>query len=167
MDDINTLLDELSSFQAKKPLSQNLSNEKPEALTEDNLNDYILKKASSLIDMSLESVAELKPYVAQACNPDEIAALAELINSTAKALETINKLNLQKHKLQDDIKLKQMEHNFKREMNSITDSSSTVNNNVYIATREEIFKKFISTSENEIIIDGTVNGAEERPNTDS
>ena len=76
MDDINTLLDELSSFQTKKPFSQNSNNEKPEALTEDNLNDYILKKASSLIDMSLESVAELKPYVAQACNPDEITALA-------------------------------------------------------------------------------------------
>ena len=157
MDDISTLLDELSSFETKKITNQIVNIEKQDTPTEDNLNEYILKRASALIDMSLESVAEIKPYVSQACNPDEIAALAELVNSTAKALEAINKINLQKRKLSDDIKLKSMEHDFKREMNTTNSGPSTVNNNVYIASREEIFKRFITSPESEIVLDNDDN----------
>lgn len=156
MDDISTLLDELSSYQNKKNTPQPIHTERQDVPTDENLNDYILKRASTLIDMSLESVAELKPYVSQACNPDEIAALAELVNSTAKAIETLNKINIQRRKSQDDIKLKEIDQQFKKEMNSLPSNSPTVNNNVFVASREEIFKKFISDNSQEVVLDSEI-----------
>jgi len=143
MDDYSTLLDEISSFNTQ-PVQKTQKNN--EQLTEDNLNEYILKRASTLVDMSIEAIEELKPYVVQGCNPDEIASLAEMINASSKAIEAVNKLNLLKKKFENDVKLKELDYEKKKELCSMQSSTPTnvTNNNVYIASREEIFKKYIT-----------------------
>ena len=142
MDDISTLLNELSSYNSKPNITK--TEQIVEAVpTEEELNNYILKRVSTLIDMNMEAIADIKPYVVQGCNPDEIASLAELFNSASKAVEVANKLNLQKKKFENDVKLKAIEHQFKKEIASIDTGPSTVNNNVFVASREEIFKRYI------------------------
>lgn len=143
MDDYSTLLDEISSFNTQPAQKTQKTNE---VLSEDNLNEYILKRASTLVDMSIEAIEELKPYVVQGCNPDEIASLAEMINASSKAIEAVNKLNLLKKKFDNDVKLKELDYEKKKELSSLqnTSPSTVTNNNVFIASREEIFKKYIT-----------------------
>lgn len=148
MNELETLLNELSSFDIPAQNKQIQEQPKRVNVTEDNLNDYLLKKASALVDISLDAVEELKPFVMQGTDPDEIAALAEVINASSKAMENLNKLLMQKKKLENDIKLKKIDFEHKKEL-AATDSpkAQTINNNVYIASREEIFKKFINTEQ--------------------
>ena len=148
MNELETLLNELSSFDIPAQNRQIQEQPKQATVTDENLNEYLLKKASTLVDLSLGAVEELKPYVMQGTDPDEIAALAEVINASSKAMETLNKLLMQKKKFENDVKLKQIDFEFKKELAVIEPSKAhTINNNVYIASREEIFKKFINTDQ--------------------
>jgi len=147
--DLDTLLGELSSYNVEptvnnKPILK-AQTQQP-TITDDNLNEYILRRAAALVDTSIDSVEELKGYVLQGNVPEEITALAELINASTRAVEALNKLNLQKRKFDDDVKLKHIDHTLKKELITIDTKPQTVNNNVFIASREEMFKKFINNN---------------------
>jgi len=147
--DLDTLLGELSSYNVEpstinRPILK-AQTQQP-AITDDNLNEYILRRAAALVDTSIDSVEELKGYVLQGNVPEEITALAELINASTRAVEALNKLNLQKRKFEDDVKLKHIDHTLKKELITIDTKPQTVNNNVFIASREEMFKKFINSN---------------------
>lgn len=154
MNELETLLNELSSFDIPLQNKQIQAQPKQPDVTEDNLNDYLLKKASSLVDLSLGAVEELKPFVMQGTDPDEITALAEVINASSKAMENLNKLLMQKKKFENDVKLKKIDFELKKELVAMEPSNPhTVNNNVFIASREEIFKKFINTTQDIDVVD--------------
>jgi hypothetical protein len=151
---IDTLLDELSSFQFTAPQSQ--ANIKPSIknnLQEEDVNDYIIKRTSTLIDTGLEAVEDIKDFIVQGQNPDEIAALSELISSTTKAIEALNRINLLNKKAKTDKELKELDIKGKKEIaNSLPGNNITNNTNVLVASREEIFKKLlVDTSEEESI----------------
>jgi hypothetical protein len=83
-DNLDTLLSELSSFELP------VSTPKPEVpameVNDENINDYILKRTTQLIDTSITAVDDIKDYIIQGQNPDEIAALSELINAATKSI---------------------------------------------------------------------------------
>jgi hypothetical protein len=149
--DLDTLLNEIGSYKTvNKPIPIKDVAEDTVPPTDDNLNDYILKQASELVDISVSSVKELKDFVLQGTNPEEITALAELVNASTRAIEAINKLNLQKKKHKNDIDIKTLDHEFKKRLLEINPKPQTVNNTVLIASREEIFKKFINKEQDEL-----------------
>jgi hypothetical protein len=142
IDSIDTLVDELSSFTLPPAPRNNVENVK---LTEDNINDYVLKRTSTLIDSSINAIEDIKDYVVQGQNPDEISALSELINSATKALEHLNKINLQNKKAVTDKELKAMDIASRKEVASMLPDKNIVNNtNILVASREEIFKKLLA-----------------------
>jgi len=153
MSDIDTLLNELSSFSfpqqtTAKPVPRDLSSN----ITEDNINDYILQKTGNLVDAGLGAVQDLKDFVVQGQNPDEIAALSELISSTTKAIEALNRINLQNKKAKTDKELKTMDIEGKKSIaNSLPGANITNNTNVLVASREEIFKQILNDVNNESI----------------
>jgi len=145
---IDTLLDELSSFQFTPPSTTNNNSKTVTNLQEENVNSYILKKTSTLIDTGLDAIADLKDFIVQGQNPDEIAALSELISSTTKAIEALNRINLLNKKAKTDKELKELEIKGKKEIANLLPGNSVVNNtNVLVASREEIFKKLIDSTE--------------------
>lgn len=107
------------------------------ALTDDNINDYIYKKSTELVESSLQAIQTIRDTVIQGINPDEINALSTLIGATNKALDTLNKINLQNKKDKTSEKLKTLELAARKEMMSKRIPNQT---NVLIATREEIMK---------------------------
>jgi hypothetical protein len=142
-DDLNTLLDELSSFQMPKKPQPVIVAETSE-VTDENINDFILKKASKLINSGLGAVDELKDFIVQGQNPDEIAALSELISSTTKALEALNRINLQNKKAKTDKELKLIDVEGRKSIAGMLPGNNITNNtNVLIASREEVFKKLL------------------------
>jgi hypothetical protein len=116
-----------------------LQEKKPETplLTDDNINDYIYKKSTELVESSLQAIQTIRDTVIQGINPEEINALSTLIGATNKALDTLNKINLQNKKDKTSEKLKTLELAARKEMMSKRIPSQT---NVLIATREEIMK---------------------------
>jgi hypothetical protein len=141
---IDTLLEELSSFDYStvKPPKR----EEEIEISENNINDYILKKTGNLIDAGLGAVEDLKEYIVQGQNPDEIAALSELISSTTKAIEALNRINLHNKKTKDTKELKKMDIEGKKEIASLTSGDTTINNNILVASRAEILERLFANA---------------------
>lgn len=160
MSDIDTLLDELSSFSfPQTTTARSVPRGTPTNITEDNINDYILQKTGNLIEAGLGAVSDLKDFVVQGQNPDEIAALSELISSTTKAIEALNRINLQNKKAKTDKELKAIDIEGKKAVAGMLPGNNVTNNTVnLVASREEIFKQLLNDVKNESteIIDSIV-----------
>ena len=154
MSDIDTLLDELSSFSFPQTTAKSVPRGTPTNVTEDNINDYILQKTGNLIDAGLGAVSDLKDFVVQGQNPDEIAALSELISSTTKAIEALNRINLQNKKAKTDRELKTMDIEGKKAIASSLPGNNITNNTVnLVASREEIFKQLLNDVKDEPVVE--------------
>jgi hypothetical protein len=141
--EITTLLDELSSFEYTAPVTT--KTHKHHTLTEDNITDFVIKSSEELINAGLESVTDLREYVVQGQNPDEIEALAGLISSTTNAIEALNKMVLLKKKNEAAKELKILELENRKEVAALLPQNNIITNtNVVVASRDEIIKKLIS-----------------------
>jgi hypothetical protein len=152
---LDTLLNELSSFNVTAPV---VHREPEPDLTEDKVTDFVVKSAGALVSAGLDSVNDLRELVVQGQNPDEIAALASLISSTAGAIEALNKLTLLKKKNEASKELKQMEIEGKKQIASIAGPAggNTITNNtqVLVASREDIIKQMLQEPE-KVILDSS------------
>lgn len=146
MSDIDTLLNELSSFSfPQQSTTKSVPRGTPTHITEDNINEYILQKTGTLIDAGLGAVSDLKDFIVQGQNPDEIAALSELISSTTKAIEALNKINLQNKKAKIDKELKAIDIEGKKAIAGSLPGNNITNNTLnLVASREEIFKQLLN-----------------------
>ena len=144
-EDLDTLLEELSSFNysSGKLIKPSVEIE----IDENNINEYILKKTSNLVNAGLGAVEDLKEYIVQGQNPDEIAALSELISSTTKAIEALNRINLHNKKTKHDKEIKRLDIEGKKEIASLVGGDVTINNNLVVASREEMLKRLFADVE--------------------
>jgi hypothetical protein len=142
---LSVLLDELSSFKFPSQNEKASTTSSPVALQDQDVNQYFLNKSKAVIEAGVNAIQDLSPYVTQGQNPDEIAALAELMSATTKALDTLNKGNLIDKKAVKDEKLKRIDIQGKKELLELQPSKNVTNNtNVLIASREEIMQKLFS-----------------------
>jgi hypothetical protein len=123
--------DEISSSTIKENLVVN-----QEIVTDENVGDYVYKKSTELVESTLSAVQSLKDTVLTGSDPKEIAALSQLINSATKALDQLNKINIQNktNKANFEIKKMEIESNATRPILPST-------TNVLIATRDEVMKQ--------------------------
>ncbi len=143
LNDIDTLLSELSGYTSPQhtrgPVVDVIE------VTDENINDYILKRTSALVDIGAKAVSELAEIVTQGQNPEEIASLAELISANTHTIEVLNKINLNRKKEKHAIEMKKMDIEGKKEIVNLIPGNVVNNNtNVLIASREEIMKQLCS-----------------------
>lgn len=153
-DNLDTLLNELSSFEM--PTNKQVVSSNTMEVTDDNINEYIVKRTSSLIDTGINAIEDIKDYIIQGQNPDEIAALSELINATTKSIEALNRINLLNKKGKIDKELKEMDLKNRKEVAGMLPGNNVVNNNLIVASREEIFKQLLNEPEPIEILDSVV-----------
>lgn len=150
-ENFDTLLNELTSFTL--PSNASTINSKTSlvnpgvTLNEDTINEYVLSKTGNLIEAGLGAVEDLKDYIVQGQNPDEIAALSELISSTTKAIEALNRINLLNKKTKADKEIKTIELEARKEIAGKIQNNITHNTNVLVTSRKEIFKQLLSDTE--------------------
>ena len=153
-DNLDTLLNELSSFEM--PTNKQVVPSNTMEVTDDNINEYIVKRTSSLIDTGINAIEDIRDYIIQGQNPDEIAALSELINATTKSIEALNRINLLNKKGKIDKELKEMDLKGKKEVAGMLPGNNVVNNNLIVASREEIFRQLLNEPEHIEVIDSVV-----------
>lgn len=153
------IVKELKTFQKE---SKTLKNS--DTLSEEELNDYILRKGKLLIDLGLDSIEDVKDAITSAQDAEELTALSKLIGSVSTAIEAINKINLlnkkgklDKESQERDIEGKKelMDHaaqqgfraiEHKNQTNNITIHNNTTTTHqkaVVVASREEVLKKLV------------------------
>jgi hypothetical protein len=109
-------------------------------ITEDTVGEYVLKRAAALIETGMFSVEAVKNIVSQSYEPEDIESYATLIKAVNESIDTLNKINLQNKKTKSSKELKQMSIDAQK---ALGPSQHNVNNNILIATREEIMKSLI------------------------
>jgi len=119
-------------------------------ITDDTVNSYIYQKSTELVESSLAAINTIRDSVLQGIDPDEINALTSLIAATNKALDTLNKINLQNKKVKSTEKMKTLEIEARKEMMSKRIPATT---NVLIATRDEIMKTLSSSKQKTIQVE--------------
>jgi hypothetical protein len=141
--DINNIIDQLKSDSiTPQPTTIQLQNTPTEELNDQNLDQYVYKKSSELVESTLSAIDSLRSNVLAGSDPKEISALSQLINSATKALDQLNKINLQNKQSKTNIEIKKLE----LESNSKLSKFIPQTNNIVIATRDEIMKKMFDKS---------------------
>ena len=121
----------------------NVSNQRQEEvdLTKDQLEEFIIKSSGKLVTRSLNLVDEVREYVASAPESRDVSSLAELINATVGAVESLNKIHISDERNKTQVKVKQMDIDSKERIN-ITDNKTKI-----LLSREDIMKALIDRDE--------------------
>jgi len=148
--ELDTLLSELSSFEV--PVAQQqLTTTNQTPLAEKDVENYVIKQSKAIIDAGVSAVQDMTPYIVQGQDAREIDALSKLVAATAKAIDTLNKKNLINSKADRDERLEQIKIEAKKELISQQSAKNVTNNNIVIASREDILKKLYSDTKSEVL----------------
>lgn len=149
-DDIQTLLDELSSFQMPSKNTERAREVDP-VLNKEDIEQYFLNKTKAVIEASVGAVQDLTQATVQGGDAKDVEALSKLVASTAQMLDTLNKSTLVDKKADRDEQLEKIRIEGRKEVAQLTQTPKHVtNNNVLVATREDIMKKLSLNTEKEI-----------------
>jgi len=109
-------------------------------LNKDQLEQFILDNQGTLIKDSVDVLQIMKQYVAAAPNAEDIGSFAELLKATSTAIDNLTKLHTSNQRVDTQVKIKQMDIEAKKEINTDNNMMKLV------GTREEIFKKMLEDS---------------------
>lgn len=151
-EDLNTLIDELSSFEFPTPSKQ--IDKSQTVLDEKDASQYFLDRSKAIIEAGVNAVQDMAPYVAQSQNPKEVSALAELMAATTQALDTLNKATLVDKKADRDEQLEKVRIEGRKELAEFTQQKQNITNNlnVVVASREEIMNKLFGKTTKELTL---------------
>jgi len=111
-----------------------------EPLKKEELETFVREKGANLIEDALEMVATVKDFIISAPNAEDVEALSGLINATAAAMDTLNKINIQDKKSDASIKLKEMDIKAKKELQE-ADAGVKI-----MLTREEVLRNLANNA---------------------
>jgi hypothetical protein len=115
-------------------------------LTKDQLEDFIIKSSGKLVSKSLNIVEDVQEYVASAPDAKDVSALAELINATSSAIDTLNKVYISDERNKTQVRVKLMDVESRERMN-ITDNKTKI-----LLSREDIMNALVNNDESIIDI---------------
>ena len=133
-DTVNSLLNQLKTVPTVAKKAKEASNDN---ISRESLEKFVVQYASRLVENATESVEYIKDNVQAAPTAEDVVSLSELIKSTAGAIEILNKIAINKEKLENSVKIKEMDINSKRE-------ELEVKTNVFLASREDVLKQLIN-----------------------
>ena len=110
---------------------------KQAGLAPEDVEEFVVRTSGELINQSLEVMNEVKDYIMASGDPDNISALADLIKASSSAIESLNKIVIQNKRSATSLATKSMDVNARYAI------EEKKNENAYIATREDIFKKIL------------------------
>jgi len=150
---VGDLLSQLNDTQAKV---KQLEVEK-NPLKKEDLENFVLEKAGSLVEESLSMLKNVKDYIISAPENKDVSSFSELVAATSSAIDTLNKILVSDKRNETIINVKKMD------IESRKDLKEQETNQKLLVTREEVFKMLLNnvkTAEKEIIeIDSSTAGS--------
>jgi len=136
-DMVGDLIEQLQSSEVEKlqPTRRSVEN-----VSKDNLEDYVIRKSSALVDSTIDMVETVRDYIVSAPESKDVASLAELVNATTNAIETLNKIVLSNKKNTTLVKVKEMDIDSKKELHQADNDTKLK------LTREEMFKMLLNSA---------------------
>jgi hypothetical protein len=150
-DDLDDLSDLVSELKNTKSLTSVMSppqapvKTEPEKINEDNIDDFIYRKSSELIQQGVDTIDAVKDTVLSGADADTIDAYSKLMNSVASSIEILNKINLQKRKETAAKELKQMDIDTSKRLMDKYEGGQHIGQqtNILVASREEVMKALV------------------------
>lgn len=147
MDEVNIPDDSVAQFlndlQTIKAEQSNVSVPRDDVATIENLEQFVLKNSSEVINSSINMLKNMETMVQTVQGAEEMSAYSELVNASTNAIDTLNKILLQKKKNDALIEIKKMDVENKKELQS-NDHAVKV-----MASREEILKMMLAAKNNQ------------------
>lgn len=147
LDDLNDLVSELKNSKSLTglmvPSQAHDTATKSEEINDSNIDDFIFRKSSTLIQQGVDTIEAIKGTVLSGADAETIEAYSKLMSSTAGAIEILNKINIQKRKEKASKELKQMDLDASNKILDKYDGTPKIGhqtNNIIVASREEIMK---------------------------
>jgi hypothetical protein len=137
--EIDSIIEQLKADAVPSDIAKPYKPTLSEEVNDENVGDYVYKKSAELVESTLGAVQNLKDTVLTGSDPKEIAALSQLINSATKALDQLNKINIQNKQSKTNIKIKEMEIAANVDRPLLPNTT-----NVLIATRDEIMSQIFN-----------------------
>ena len=134
--EIDSIIDQLKNDSVENTtLTPVKKTNSPLGLNDENVNDYVYNKTAEVIESGLEAISNLKDSVMTGQDPKEISALAQLIRATTKAIDGLNKINLQIKQHKNNIEVAKLE------ADGLKKQPQQTTNVIAIASREDVMKK--------------------------
>lgn len=138
-DAVNNILNQLKGFDTKKETQITTT----EPVTPDNLEKFVIDKASDLINKSLNMVDEFQTVLGASPSEESAEAMANLINAASSAIETLNKVLNSNKRAQTSIKIKEMDVESRNKINERDNATRLM------MTRGEIMKLLADANKEE------------------
>ena len=106
-------------------------------LSKEDVEDFIIKNSSKLIQDSLELINNMKEVVHHMPEAENVSSLAELIKASTGAIETLNKLVVQDKKSNTTIKAKELDIQSKKQL------QSSDQQHALMLSREEVLDRLL------------------------
>ena len=104
--DISSLVDQLKDTTL---VNNHIQKEENELVAAENIEQFVIKNSSDLINQSLDVMNNVKDYIMASGDPDSISALSELIRASSGAIESLNKIVIQNKRSATTMATKQMD----------------------------------------------------------
>lgn len=124
----------LTAIQPPKTTSISLSTAAP---TPDELETFLISNASNLVKGTVEFVNSMKGFISAAPTADDLVALAALIDSSSKAIESLNKILITNKNNQTKMAIKQVDIASRKEMQENEERGK------YRMNREDLIEELI------------------------
>lgn len=131
---VNNILNQLKNFDAPAAPKQEIT--PPDA---DQLEEFIIKKSSELIDKSLQVLDEYRDFLTATPSEESAEAMSNLINASSSAIETLNKVLAANKKAATSVKIKEMD------IKARIDNNKRDNATRLMMTRKELMQMLVDT----------------------
>lgn len=146
--DVKSLVDQLKE---STKIAKTVDCEEFELKPED-LEQFILNNTGKLIKDSMNTIDDIKQYIINAPEPEDVHSLAELYKASTGAIETLNKILIQNQKSKTQLTVKKLDIESKLNLKNTTDDDKIS------FTRDEVFNKLMEKGN---IIDATPTDSED------
>ena len=104
--DLDSLIGQLKDTTS---VNNHIQKQEPEALSKDDIEDFVVENSGKLIRESLEVMDTVKDHIMASGDPDSISALSELIRASSGAIDSLNKIVVQNKRSATTLTAKQMD----------------------------------------------------------
>lgn len=141
---VGDLLNQLNDANKKAKEIENEVN----PLKKEDLEKFVVEKAGSLVQESLDMIKNVKDYIVSAPESKDVSSFSDLVAATSSALDTLNKILVSDKKNETIVNVKKMDIEARKDLKQ-EDTTQKM-----LATREEVFKMLLNNvklAEKEVI----------------